>query len=145
MGLESGYYTIQNGQDLVGRRGIEDLSLRPKAIINQAGSADRPWVVEALPNGLYSLSAKGTRAPIQDNAGTAIEDNKLVALLMDPQYAVQWQLVAVNGKNDTYRIVEPRGGSAWMVREPGKESQVEVLNSITGSASDAFTFKRVTA
>ncbi|MFI9325241.1 I66 family serine proteinase inhibitor [Kitasatospora aureofaciens] len=135
MGLESGYYTIQNGNDAVGRRRIEDLSMRPKAVINQAPSGlESPWVVEAVSDDRYILRTRGARV--------TSEGDKLVALIFNTSQADEWQLVPVNGMNRTYRVVAPNG-AAWVVREPGKECQVEVLSSVPAGGSNEFTFTPV--
>lgn len=134
--LESGLYTIQNGDAKIGRARHEALDLAPKAVFADTDDQDPVWVVEAYPNNRYRLYAKG--------APTAVEDlgpaGPLVSLLLDQGDATEWELIPVPGVPDTYRIKSPHG-SSWTVLEPGKQSQIEVIPVLEGST--AFTFEKI--
>ncbi|GAA1393202.1 hypothetical protein GCM10009639_25990 [Kitasatospora putterlickiae] len=140
MSLDSGLYTIRNGEDLVGRALYETLDLSPKAVFNKTDDPDALWVVEVLPNGRYKLYAKG--------APTAVENNMpagpVVALLIQQQDAEEWELAAVDQAAGTYQVRSSLG-SVWLVPEPGKHGPIETLpvpGDDTGSPT-VFTFEKV--
>lgn len=138
MSLDSGYYRIFNGDELVGRVLHETMDLTPKRVFNRTDDKDAVWIVEALRNGRHRLHAKG--------APTAVGNNKpagpLVALLIGQGDAAEWRLVAVEGREDTFRIVS-REGASWVALEPGRRCKIEVLSLFDDSVpTAAFTFRR---
>ncbi|MER7703743.1 I66 family serine proteinase inhibitor [Kitasatospora sp. NPDC097605] len=140
MSLDSGLYTIHNGEDPVGRALYETLDLSPKAVFNKTDDPDAVWVVEALPNGRHKLYAKGAPTAVEDNAPAG----PVVALLIHQQDAEEWELAAVDEAAGTYRVRSSQG-SVWLVPEPGKHGRIETLpipGDDTGSAT-VFTFKQV--
>ncbi|GJJ07984.1 hypothetical protein Clacol_002191 [Clathrus columnatus] len=62
MHLEPGYYTIHNGDNLVGRSLLEDFSLNPKTVFNATPDTESIWQVERLPDGKYIL--RNFEAPV---------------------------------------------------------------------------------
>ncbi|KAJ3836903.1 hypothetical protein F5878DRAFT_623948 [Lentinula raphanica] len=85
MSLELGRYIIHNGDNTVGRRSAEDLSLLPKQIV----STPRDWqetnrVFEKIGNQENGYTIKSFGSP------TAHIDGLVVALLIDYVPATQW-------------------------------------------------------
>ncbi|KAJ4473852.1 serine protease inhibitor [Lentinula aciculospora] len=94
MALETGLYTIKNGDKFVGRALAEDLSLRPKKVI--VTDNDSKWAIEKLGNNLdtfYTLISNGSP--------TAHIEHNVFALVIDRELATKWiiQHVPQHGEN----------------------------------------------
>ncbi|MFD3997386.1 I66 family serine proteinase inhibitor [Streptomyces sp. NPDC058583] len=146
--MESGFYKIYHGGNLVGRRLNETPDLKPKAICNKTEDPDAVWVVEALSNGRYNLYAKGTPVSVPGEIDKRYPDMDLrcgnvEALIIERVDVMEWKLAPVNGKDDTYLITTGLGYE-WMVPEPGKECEIMVMPLSGGETADTlFTFKPV--
>ncbi|MER6361985.1 I66 family serine proteinase inhibitor [Kitasatospora sp. NPDC001527] len=139
MSLESGLYTIHNGEDPVGRALHETRDLSPKAVFNRTDDPEAVWVVEALPNGRYKLYAKGAPTAVENSAPAG----PVVALLIQQADAEEWELATVDRAGGTYRVVSSQG-AVWLVTEPGEHGQIQTLPIPGGDAgATVFTFKRV--
>jgi hypothetical protein len=81
----SGPYEISTTRDTrVGRSLHETRDLRPKKVSANTDDPHPIWDVKRLPNGNYFLSVRG--------APTGVEEDRVVALLIEQEHKVEWCL-----------------------------------------------------
>ncbi|MFF7456445.1 I66 family serine proteinase inhibitor [Kitasatospora sp. NPDC008115] len=138
MTLDSGLYRIRNAGQPVGRARTEVFDLSPKAVFARTDDEDAIWIAEALPGGRHRLYAK--RAP------TGVENNEpagpLVALLVQQEYAEEWELTPVDGTADGYEV-RSRRGVVWLAPADGEHGRIEVLPALDNLDRSTFVFERV--
>ncbi|KDR72403.1 hypothetical protein GALMADRAFT_74101 [Galerina marginata CBS 339.88] len=87
MSLTSGNYTITTRRAgyPVGRNiDAEDSSLRPKKVVILGPGVDRPWAIEKLGGGIYTMKTRhGAAADIE---------SKLFAVLIDEPEPTKWRI-----------------------------------------------------
>ncbi|KFZ05789.1 hypothetical protein V501_08024 [Pseudogymnoascus sp. VKM F-4519 (FW-2642)] len=131
----SGLYTIIpeafGHQGYVGRRQIEDRSLRPKEVLVLGGTPEA-WSVERQSDGKYRLSQRG---------GFAGESNgRLVAFLTREQGTDRWLIdSSTEDGNDIFTLArDPSRG--WITPPPNDENdrQIWVQPLIIGAGEPPF-------
>ncbi|KAF8638991.1 hypothetical protein AX17_001794 [Amanita inopinata Kibby_2008] len=166
MSLQSGFYTIRNGDKFVGRYEIEDRSLLPKRVLvgddniqvkvsiswfdlsistAHMMALNLEWVVEALSNGRYKLST--------GKAPTVAIDNKLFALLMDEDKPEEWVITERPQAGDSMYTVEAASKEeGWIAPTNDEEEvpQIAVRPLIVGPSmppffppTEVFKFERI--
>ncbi|KAJ3790416.1 serine protease inhibitor [Lentinula aff. detonsa] len=109
MSLETGRYTIKNGDNVVGRALAEDLSLLPKRIILAPSDRDSTWIIEKSKHNEneYLLISNGSPT-------THIEDH-IFALLVHQSQATKWTIKAVpKYGEDAYNIFATDSAKGWI-------------------------------
>ncbi|GJJ07985.1 hypothetical protein Clacol_002192 [Clathrus columnatus] len=137
MHLQPGYYTIHNGDNLVGRSFAEDLSLNPKTVFNATTDTESIWQIDSLPDGKYIL--RNFEAPV-----TAIDGHVKAVIypnINEHLKVFEWHVTPRHhqGKH-LYTIATPNGDGFWHTTSDGF-SPIAVGHISVGTSDPPFFTK----
>ncbi|KAJ4479548.1 serine protease inhibitor [Lentinula edodes] len=126
MALETGLYTIKNGEKLVGRALAEDLSLLPKRIILTESERTSIWAIE-------KSDKENEYLLISFGSPTTHIENHVFALLINQEQATKWIVKAVPQHGENAYVISTSEGKGWVAPKELNE-QIEYRVLIVGQS-----------